>query len=133
MIKTASIIRLENSKDGSLGILRFDTVIFCATLEPQNYFNLPDKSNIPCGQYSSMRIPYRGEETFIVVDVPVRSDILFHAGNVIDDTHGCILLGSHHDKLRGKRSVQNSGETFSKFMKALEGTDNFILTIKEEY
>jgi hypothetical protein len=65
--------------------------------------------------------------------VPGRTAILFHAGNTVGHTAGCILLGSTVGKLKDERAVLNSGETFRQFMDKLLPDDQVHLTIKEEF
>jgi len=130
------LIRLETSfEDGTFGILRVDKKIFCATLEPADRDNKPSISCIPAGQYDVKRwqSPKFGA-TWQVRNVPSRDYILFHAGNIMENTEGCILLGQYIDKLRDDRAVKNSGDTFKKFMGATKYiSDNMHLTIKECY
>jgi len=129
------LVRLEeNSKHGTFGILKIDKRIFCATLEPADKMNVQNISSIPTQQYQCLKIdsPKFGT-TYKVCDVPGRSDILFHKGNVAGDTLGCILLGQHHGKLGTGRGMRNSGESFNRFMLELNGAMGFHLTIKEVY
>ena len=65
--------------------------------------------------------------------VPGRAEILFHPGNIVDHTAGCILLGSDVGKLKGDRTILNSGRTFKKFIEAVGVQEDFHLTIREEY
>lgn len=104
------------------------------TLEPEDRLNKPSISSIPTGQYICARdnSPRFGE-TFIVLDVPDRCGIFLHPLNIVDETEGCIGLGEHVGKLRGRRAILNSGKTFKKFMQEMIGEDRFHLTIKEEY
>lgn len=129
------LIRLEEHAEyGTFGFLRIQKRIFCATLEPPDYLNASNKSSIPAQQYWCHRIvsPKFGE-TFEVKDVPMRTTILFHAGNIRSHTKGCIILGQHHGRLGKNRAVLNSGETFSKFMNVMNGYKGFHLTIAEHY
>lgn len=129
------IIRLETSnKFGTFGVLRINKVLFCNTLEPPNKENKVNESSIPTGQYfcQMMRSPKFGE-TFEVTKVPGRSHILFHKGNVVEHTSGCIILGEHIGKLRTDRAVLNSGATFKRFMNTLKGELLVHLTIVESY
>jgi hypothetical protein len=69
-----------------------------------------------------------------VLNVPGRTLILFHAGNRVGNTEGCILLGETIGKLSGNRAVLNSGVTFKRFMEALGMEGNRAsLTIYEHY
>ncbi len=129
------IIRLEeNHNYGTFGVLKINKEVFCVTLEPSDRENEQNVSSIPPQQYICERVqsPKFGE-TFQVKNVPGRSHILFHAGNVKDQTAGCILLGEHFGKLKGSRAVLNSGLTFHNFLAMMQNQVKFHLTIKEEY
>ena len=96
--------------------------------------NAPEVSCIPAQQYLiKQHVSPRFGETFQVMDVPGRSAVLFHAGNVVGNTQGCIILGQYFGKLKEDRAVMNSGATFTAFMQALAGHDVAHLTITEEY
>ena len=124
------IIRLEKTYQGTLGVMLVQDLAFCITLEPEDLDNQRRISCIPEGVYLCKRVQSpRFGNTFEVTDVPGRSHILFHAGNTEDDTMGCILVGNTFDKLRGKRAVLNSGQTFKRFLKLLDGESQFWLTI----
>jgi len=129
------LIRLEeNYKFGTFGVLRIQKEVFCVTLEPPDILNEQNISSIPAQQYKCLRrdSPSFGE-TFEVMDVPGRSDALFHSGNTLVDTRGCVLLAEHYGKLRGDRAVLNSGKTFERFMGMVRKYNVLSLTIKEIY
>ena len=129
------IIRLEEDYYyGTLGILKIQKEIFCMTLEPPDRANRENLSSIPAQQYTCNRkLSPRFGNTFEVMNVPSRKNILFHSGNVVGDTRGCFLLGQHKGKLRGDRAILNSGKTFSDFLGILKDCNSFHLTIKEVY
>jgi len=129
------LIRLETSPEwGTFGVLKLAKALFCVTLEPPWRMNRPNASNIPAGQYLCKRFhSAKFGQTFMVLDVPARDYILFHAGNTDDDTRGCIVLAEYVGKLKGNRAVLNSGATFNRFMGALLGYDEAHLTITEYY
>lgn len=132
-MKIAELIRLEESHQGTIGVLRINKEVFCMTLEPPDELNVSNISHIPAQQY--LCNPYTSpkyKETYIVDGVPGRDYILFHAGNTASHTHGCILLGSTTGKLRGERAVLNSGKTFERFMEKMGGK-RFHLTITTNY
>lgn len=135
MIPVIDIIRLENSfAGGVLGALRIGKKVFCATLEPADQDNAPNHSCIPASQYLCCRWEsLKFGETFKVLNVPMRTDILFHKGNTDEDTAGCVILGITWGNLSGNRAVLNSGKSFESFMDALKNYDEFILTITENY
>jgi hypothetical protein len=129
------LIRLEeNDQFGTFGVLRIQKEVFCVTLEPADLLNAPQTSSIPAQQYLIKRhnSPKFGE-TFQVMDVPGRSAVLIHAGNVVGNTQGCIILGQFFGKLKEGRAVLNSGATFQAFMEAMAGYEVGHLTIKEVY
>lgn len=134
--KIVELVRIEeNEIYGTFGVLRINKEAFCVTLEPADHENTANISSIPSQQYICSRVtsPKYGN-TFEVLNVPGRSHVLFHAGNVVDHTQGCILLAQYYDKLRGNRAVLNSGRTFEAFNKRImNGISTFHLTIKEEY
>ena len=106
------LIRLEESQHGTFGALKFQKEVFCCTLEPPDYENEKDKSSIPVQQYWCHRIVSpRFGETFEVKDVPGRTNVLFHTGNISAHTKGCIILGRQWGMLGKNRAVLNSGAT----------------------
>lgn len=133
-MKIAELIRLESSAQGMLGVLKINKAVFCFTLEPPDKENKPYVSCVPAGQYicSLVQSPRHGE-TYEVKEVHERSQILFHPGNTVDNTEGCILPGSTVGKINTsphQRAVLNSGQTFRKLMQIMNGQD-FHLTILE--
>lgn len=130
------VIRVEEGSEGTFGAVTVDDKAFCVSLELPDLDNQSNVSNIPPGHYKCRRyVSPKFGMTFQVVDVPDRAYILFHAGNTVKDTHGCILLGQFWDKLRVKnqenRAVLNSGRTFAAFMALLRDVDEFDLEVVE--
>lgn len=135
MLPVVRLIRLEEDESfGTFGVLVVQAEVFCVTLEPADMENAPSVSSIPAQQYACQKVisPKYGE-TFEITKVPGRTHILFHAGNVIGDTAGCILLAQHFGKLRGDRAILNSGKTFVAFMSKMGKFERFKLTVKEHY
>ena len=134
LLPSVEIVRLEeNAEFGTFGALKINKELFCFTLEPPDNVNQTGISSIPAQQYiCELHQSPKFGETFIVRDVPLRSFILFHKGNWVTDTSGCIILGSSLLKLRNeaaKRGVGNSGATFGEFMVVLRPYLKFKLTI----
>ena len=129
------LIRLEeNYKYGTFGILKINKMVFCVTLEPRDELNTPFISSIPAQQYMCKRVnSHKYGPTWEVERVPGRLAILFHAGNVVKNTEGCIILAQHFGKLRGDRAVLNSGVTFNNFMTITIDNIQLSLTISEVY
>lgn len=132
------LIRLEEAREGSFGVLRMNKEVECVTLEPPDRLNAHNVSSIPAQQYLCSRVnsPKFGD-TFQVDEVPGRAQVLFHRGNTVEDTHGCILLGTTFGTVakdgKTERGVQNSVVAVKQFMDNLGGLDSFHLTILERY
>jgi len=128
------LIRLEETDAGTFGVLKVNKQVFCVTLEPGDLENAENRSSIPAQQYTCRRVKSpRFHTTYQVLGVPGRTNILFHPGNVVGDTAGCIILAEHFGKLAGDRAVLNSGNTFRQFIGMLEDFRYLHLTIKEVY
>lgn len=134
LIPTVRLIRVEESNQGTFGNLIICSQVFCVTLELPDLLNERNVSSIPAQQYRCIKIksPQFGE-TFEIIDVPGRSHVLFHAGNVIKHTEGCVILAQYFGKLYGDRAVRNSGKTFKEFMVIMKDVNEFLLTIIECY
>ncbi|GAG23245.1 unnamed protein product, partial [marine sediment metagenome] len=68
-------------------------------------------------------------DTFEVTGVMDRSHILFHKGNIAEDTHGCIIVGELFDLLGEEHAVLSSGKAFKEFKAILDGEYRFTLEI----
>lgn len=125
-----SIVRIEESGDGTFGVLSLAGRAFCVTLECPNMDNRQFVSCIPAGRYVCRRVlsPRHGW-TFEVTGVRGRDDILFHRGNVAQDTAGCILLGRRFGSLGAHRGILSSDDAMDEFMATLAGEDSFELEI----
>jgi hypothetical protein len=131
-MRKIDITRLEKSEEGTFGVLRLDGRVQCVTLEPPERGNRVGVSCIPAGTYTCRRVdsPTFGP-TFEVADVPGRTAILFHQGNVARDTHGCILLGSRFGRLGPERGVLDSRAAFAEFLDRCADERVFQFTIEE--
>ena len=130
------IKRLNRSHDKpTYGVLlRDDGIPFALTLERPWLSNMKGRSCIPEGRYIATRYtsPKFGE-TFWIQDVPGRSEILFHKGNLMDDSHGCILVGEVFGVLKGQDGILASADGFREFMKLNEGKNEIVITIQGSY
>lgn len=128
------LVRLEETLFGTVGVLKVNKEVFCFTLEPPDRLNETNRSSIPAQQY--LVAPYSSgkyPDVYQIKDVPGRTKVLFHSGNTVKHTAGCVLLGSSVGRLKGaNRAVLNSGRTFNAF-KALLGEEEAHLTISEVY
>lgn len=126
------LVRVSKCLTATYGVLLQGDIPFAVTLERPWLDNQPEVSCIPAGQYDCRKVqsPKFGE-TFEVANVPGRSAILFHKGNVDTDSHGCILIGEAFNPVLGKPGITQSGEGFAEFISLLRMTDKFPLTIVE--
>lgn len=126
-MKNARLVRKElNDSRGVIGSLFVDGHNLCHTLERPWRNNVEGDSCIPSGSYVCKRVisPKFGE-TFAITGVPNRTHILFHAGNTIDDSHGCVLLGL----IQKDFILYKSKDAVKSFMKHLEGINEFALEV----
>jgi hypothetical protein len=137
-----SLVRCVDAKTHTYGYLTdAQGKKLCVTLEEpwrdENKDGLSDRnvSRIPAGTYVCFRRTSlaRGIELFQLEGVPGRSDIQIHKGNTVDDTQGCILVGSAFGMIRGKHAVLGSAPAFERFMDAMKGCNRFLLTITEDF
>ncbi len=128
----ATLVRVERSDKATRGVLVLDGRARCLTLERPWLDNARDVSCIPAGSYLCRRVqsPAFGE-TFEVTGVPGRTHILFHVGNRVADSKGCIVLGSAFGELGGDPAVLTSRKAVSAFMGVMEGVDEFPLRVLE--
>jgi hypothetical protein len=66
--------------------------------------------------------------------VPGRSEIIFHAGNFVSDTAGCILVGDTPDDLNadGLVDVTDSQETMDELMGRVGGEGELAISWEEQ-
>lgn len=134
IMPSVRIYRVEESFRGTFGVVTICDKAFAVTLERPDAMNRVNVSNIPDSQYLCERVisPQFGE-TFEIMNVPERTHVLWHKGNFVEGSRGCVIIAQHFGKLYGDRAVLNSGKTFKKFMAGFKGIDQFSLTIKEVY
>ena len=86
---------------------------------------------IPNGTYTCVRgthalhdgIPF---QTFEITGVPGHKGLLFHKGNYNSDSEGCVLVGLSRDR----DMIIHSKDAFDKFIKGLDGVNEFTLEVK---
>jgi len=130
-MKTFILKRVATNEDGMFGVLQEGDTPFALTVERKWLDNQKNISCIPEGQYVCERVtsPKFGN-TFEVTDVENRNHILFHKGNIMDDSHGCIIVGEQFESLNSKTAVLASSKGFSEFLFRTTDTDQFRLIIR---
>lgn len=89
-----TLTRFNQNLLGTFGVLHTEYKPLCVTLELPWRNNDRKISCIPTGLYTvnDYQSPSHGH-VFKISDVPDRSNILIHTGNVRLDSQGCILVG----------------------------------------
>ena len=129
-VKQLTLRRVETGTQGTFGVLTTGGLPFALTLEREWLGNKTSVSCIPEGEYLCKRVKSpRFRNTFEVTDVEGRTHILFHKGNLDDDSHGCILLGEKFGMLNANAGILESKQGFNEFMLLLEEEDEFSLNI----
>jgi len=133
-MKSLELRRIATGKQGTFGALKFDNTPFAVTLEREWLDNQTNISCIPSGEYICKRVysPKFGK-TFEVQGVEWRSHILFHKGNLNDDSHGCILVGESFGYLGKDQGIIDSSAGFSEFMALLKEDSEFRLIIVNDW
>lgn len=121
------------NKSWTQGRLSVDGVFLCYTLEDTDRFleagGLDDKvkgeTAIPRGEYKlTLSMSNRFKKVLPeVLGVKYFTGIRIHAGNTVDDTDGCILVGMN----RIGAVITHSQMALSHLMKLLENTDEEVI------
>lgn len=127
-IMNVTLNRVMSNEKGTFGVLMNDSMPLCVTLEDPWSNNERGISCIPEGEYRVS--PFSGvkyKNVWIVNNVPNRSYILFHPGNSIEDTRGCILVGRSFNA----HTIRDSRNAFDYLKSVLP--DQFTLKIVNSY
>ena len=127
-MREVALRRIHQGDQGTLSLVAIDGDHFSFAMEPPWRDNAVGLSCIPVGRYRCTwhQSPRYGG-VYLVNDVPGRSYILFHAGNLGGDvvagfkthTQGCILLGKHVGHLGGQLAVLVSRPIVNAFFQRL--------------
>ena len=129
--------RIASTPTGTFGILLNEAAQpFAVTLELPWRDNQRNVSCIPLGTYTARRIksPKFGD-TFQVMDVPGRSEILFHGGNYQVHTRGCIIVAEKFKDINADgvmdvaESIGIPNEGFLELLAILHAENEFTLDI----
>ena len=139
-MKTLIIRRVTTGQSrGTKGVLVFENDPFAVSQERDWQNNRPSVGDvagscIPAGEYYCERVNSpRFGDTFEVMNVPNRSHILFHKGNLDDDSRGCILVGESFGMLGNDSGILDSKHGYNEFMNLMSDTDEFRLIIVDDW
>lgn len=122
--------RFVLTKAITLGRFTYENETFY-TVERPWLDNRTNVSCIPAGGYAMARVdsPKFGPGTWKVLDVPKRTDILFHVGNTVDDVVGCLGVGlTVYPDLKGVGSSRNGLNRFLELTSGIEREGLIITT-----
>lgn len=123
------LVRVAVREEGAFGVLKYLGLPFALTLERTL---TGGQVVIPPGDCECRRTRYHkgGYETF---EVPVagHNRVLFHVGNVEDDSAGCILVGLQFGQVQGRPGVQLSRLGFQQFMRKAGPRASFLFRVRE--
>jgi len=132
---SATIIRYY-AKDATPGIFLWNDNAIAATLELPWKENKTKISCIPEGLYRCERVRNRittgGTQinsTYLISEVKGRSGILFHVGNSVKDSNGCVLIGNNYAIVEGRQMILNSRVGFFEWLKTIGQIEKFNIKI----
>jgi len=137
------LLRRYDGARGTLGTLIFPNGDSIVTLELPWLNNRNDVSCIPEGLYE---INYREspivertskgkyKKGYEIAGVPNRTFIMFHIGNFLRNSNGCVLTGTTvgMNDADGNRTITQSAVAFDKFMKLMGQFNITHISIEEE-
>lgn len=132
------LVRVAIAPEGCFGVLLIDGVPAGPVTIERTYPLVesrprgPQFVKIPSGRYRCVRTMYHrgGYESFEVTGVLGHSRLLWHAGNVEEDSEGCILVGQRFGFLSGRPCVISSRLAFGEFMRLTGGRQSFDLLVR---
>lgn len=128
------LVRVASTAEATYGVLLWAGIPFAVTLERAWRDNQAGESCIPKGAYQCQWVnSHKFGPTFEVKNVPGRSAILFHKGNLSDDSHGCILIGEAFNPVNGRPGITSSADGFAEFLRITRDTTEFQFEIVEAF
>lgn len=126
--------RIDQNTRETLGqLITEEEQLVCVTLERPDLGNQPTVSRIPSGTYTCQRrgSPHFKCDVFALHDVPGRSNVEIHWGSFVENSEGCILLGTRFTDINQDGVLDQTGSriAFERFMALMTGIDAFELTI----
>lgn len=113
---------------------RFTCVCLEDVVRPQGY-KVPGQTAIPFGHYE-IKMEYSPKFDMILPEfknVPDFSEVKFHAGNTVEETEGCPLVGQSWAIQGGKASVQNSRITLKRLLFALSDSRHHTIAVENSH
>lgn len=131
MFPVVTLLR-DYKTDCALGTILLPSGKVLKSIERPWLNNQPNISCYPEGAFLAKWIERSAsgkyKRVWHIQDVPGRSGILWHVGNLVRHSRGCTLPGLKHGKLGGLPAVLSSGAGLNAMRRELEGQD-FILVV----
>jgi len=109
-MNTFDVYRLPPTSDGTFGCMFFEGKPYCLTLEPHE----PHQAG--SFVYKPYHSPKFDKVVYMTQDIPGHTFEEVHIGNFVQNTDGCLLLGSGLGNLGSQMMIVNSETTFNRFM-----------------
>ena len=123
-------LKTFSTDDVTIGKLYNGNNLICHTVERPWLDNVANESCIPEGEYTvKMTNSPRFGPTYEVKNVPGRTHILFHKGNTVKDSLGCILPVSNIGVVFNTIGGSSSKFAYDRLMNLLHA-ETFILKIE---
>lgn len=125
-------LKLERAMETPYGLFGrlYAPSFSCWTLERPWRDNLPYESCIPAGTYR-IALGYYNRGDYPCLELPQvegRTHILIHAGNLVEHTQGCVLVGTGLGVVHGRWAVVDSRRALQSLLTAF-GKDDGRITI----
>lgn len=127
--KTIELVRVSYHRLGTFGVMKYEGIPFCISYECPFVINKINLSCIPEGTYLCSQGIRNGKNIYEVINVPGRSRIQIHIGNVKADTHGCILPGEKFQPIGHELAVRESAKAFAELKGIIDPDEQFLLKI----
>lgn len=126
---TLRLERFHHSNRGTIGRIRVGDFWLFTLEEPWNQ-NRRYESCIPLGFYPIVpHVRPDGRSSILLKDVPHRTEILFHPGNTLRDTEGCILPGMEYEATSEVCRVFSSAEAMDILLRVVREQQPAILYV----
>jgi hypothetical protein len=134
-MQTATLLRDEIRSEVIRGSLSIADKTFQILERPWKH-NQRNESCIPAGDYLAVFLPQtdsgKYQNIYQLQSVPGRSDILIHAGNLVEHSRGCLLIGMSRGTQDGKPAVLDSLAALAALLEITQRQNFWLKIIGEQ-
>jgi hypothetical protein len=121
-LKTVAVL-----DEGAFSVLCWDRRPFAVSVERTFEDGRPVITN---GEYKCTKSTYiKGGYPTFEIAVPGRTRILFHKGNVEEDSEGCVIVAESFGVMRGKTAILDARTGFGGLMELTAGLQEFTMLV----